>query len=252
MDFWRRAEGASPENAERARFVQLTSSAARNAFDKTVEAVYSSFHWVNHWIAGPKFYGVGWREAADVNIPADAYVPSTKREKLKERPAIVSASRWPEGSSFKPDQLPDWWFEVSTAHDQRPNDRRGEGAQPPEKVQAKLDVAYTQGPGLARAKLVAQAHALAKSERFAPLRAMVMTNNVGVIQFKRDGDTVKVVHRLLSSTKPDYDEDEPDPGTPLLPLGSDAKTKTGDDNTLVEIALERPPKKAPELRTSAA
>jgi hypothetical protein len=195
-------------------------------------------------------YGLGWDRPPKLNLPEGVYVSAGRLRRLKEAPAIVSAVGWPAQAKFSAGDEPDWWFEMQTAIDVRPDVERGAGAKPPEAIRKKIEEAAQLRPGIARAKMIAEAHGAAKSASYAPLRAMVMANNVGVIGFERQGDTIKVVHSLLSTSAPNYDEDKPTAWPPARPLGRDAMLKAGDDNTVVVIPLDRPPMRSPALRSA--
>lgn len=244
MDFWKRDRNGSPAEPERARFVQLTSSAARNAFHKDVEAIYASYHWLNLWIAGPVVSGLGWHEKTDLKFPDGVRIPGTRRRRLGQAPVIVAANGWPEGTDFRDaDDRPDWWFRMETAVDARKNVDRG--------AQGKAIEDLLKGPrekqGMERAKAAAKAHSEAMEAGAAPLRNMVMPNNVGLVRFERNGDMLSVVHTLLSSAQPGYPGDKAQGWPPPHPFGKGAVIAGGAPNTEVVVPLAKPAPREPAI-----
>lgn len=243
VDWWEFDRRVGESSRKNGRVVQLTSSAARNVLDQRVETIYRGFHWMNLWAAGNAIEGFGIKKDATgaIKLP-DGKRPSLARlGRMREAPAILPAHGWPAGTRLDPE--PDWWFSQSQVRDTRPDAAR---SGPFKVLAAELAgpiAEATAAAGRDRAVKVAAVHQLAASRNFAPLREMVMTNNVGLISFQSrvEGDTARitVIHELLSSVVQGYPEDKVDAELPKKrPLGVTAQVQGGKIHTRVEIRLE--------------
>ncbi|PXA67081.1 hypothetical protein [Cryobacterium arcticum] len=246
VDWWEWDSTIGEASRKTGRIVQLTASAAHNVFEPTIEAIYRGYHWMNQWAAGPVTEGFGFTRDAfsHIKIP-DGKRPTVARlHRMHDAPAILLADGWPEGTTLNAE--PDWWFRQQQAHDGRSDRDRGlafstalDGLQP------FFVEAMAAGAGLERATRAADAYSQALRSQFAPLRDIVMTNNVGLVSFAGGGNgKVSAVHKLISTTKQNYPEDKIDS---LLeskkPMGKTAAISPGANNTEVTVALDPSPTK---------
>ena len=232
-----RSVGAS--SRRKARMVQLTSSAARNAFETRVEAIYRGYHWLNQWMFGPGFEGIAWKESHRIRLPAGAGVSLLRHARMKEKPALLPAWGWPEGTSIAAGDDPDWAWRLTMLRDERPDDAR-KGPFEDAADQIENDIRDTEPrTGVERARGVAAIHQKAHSLDFAPLREVVFTNNVGVITFEPgSGGARSVVHTLYSTDEKGYPEDEFDEDLVTdRPLGAGAEVSAGGAKTVIRASL---------------
>ena len=243
VDWWEWDRRVGEPSRKTGRVVQLTASAARNALETRVEAIYRGYHWLNLWIAGNAIEGFGIRENAEsfVRLPQGQRPSLARLRRLHEDPAILPAHGWPAGTRL--DQEPDWWFRQVQVRDERSDgDRTGPYKDLAGEMAGGI-AAVAAAAGLERSRKAAGAHALAALRGFAPRREMVMTNNVGIVSFaertENGRQVVSVIHELLSSDLLDYPENEVNTDLPTKrPLGVTAKAQSGAPHTRTEIPLE--------------
>jgi hypothetical protein len=225
---------------KRARIIQLTASAVRNAFDKRVEALYHGNHWLNQWMFGSGFAGFAWKDGARLTIPAGARLSLTRLSRMKQKPALLPAFGWPAGTAFEEGGQPDWGWRLTTLRDDRPdNDRDGPFKDAAEQIATELNTINLQARGRDRSRALAAIHGKAKSLQFDARREVVFTNNVGLLRFDTAADgSVRAIHTLLSSENFGYPEDEPeDTLVPARPLGSAAHLSKPGAKTIITIGL---------------
>jgi hypothetical protein len=235
-----------------ARLVQLTSSAARNAFEKRIEAVYQGYHWLNQWFFGWGFEGFAWKDGARLSLPSGAKLSLLRHSRMKAKPALLPAYGWPQDTRFEPGDEPDWSWRVEMARDERPDaERSGPFAEAAGQLEPDIAAAGLLPRGLERARALAAVHQKAHGLQFAPRREAIFTNNVGVLTFELEGEKLSVIHTQHSSEKKDYPEDEPIVGlVTARPLGDGAQVSKGLPLTVVKINLTPTDKPRPTPHTA--
>ena len=144
---------------------------------------------------------------------------------------------------------------MESVGDIRPDPERGKPIREAAEAMAPEFAAMENLPrGIELARKVATAHANALDLEFAPLRQMVMGNNVGLIRFESVGtDDVAVIHTLLSSEERGYPEDVADEQMQAdRPLGVNAPVSEAAANTVVRVELIPPAPREPALNPGAA
>jgi hypothetical protein len=222
-----------------ARIAQLTASAARNALEPRVEALYVGYHWLNHWMTGSVIDGFAWRDGAKLSLPPGTEISLLRHSRMKEKPAILPAYGWPEGTKIEPGSEPDWGWQIKTARDVRTDAERGG---PFAEAAAEIDPLLTEAAqvprGFDRAKLATKIHQQALALQFIPMREAVLTNNCAVISFAEPATGLEVIHTLYSSDRLGYPEDEVDAAAVAArPLGSTVDISSGRPNTVVRVRL---------------
>jgi hypothetical protein len=226
---------------KKARIVQLTSSAARNAFETRIEAIYRGYHWLNQWMFGSGFEGLAWKEHARIERRAGAEAISlTRFGRMREKPALVPAFGWPAGWEIGPGDGPDAAWRMEMVRDMRPDaERAGPFSDAAEQLKPDIDAAHLLPRGIERSRAAARVHNKARSLEFAPLREVVFTNNVGIVTFElRPDGIVRAVHTLLSTDQNGYPEDKPDDAlADARPLGDGAQVASPLPNTVARVDL---------------
>lgn len=239
MDWWER-DPTLGLPARTGRIVQLTSSAARNAADKDGEALFRGYHWLGLWGAGMPVEGLGWARRNQLRLPDGATPSMLRRRMLHAEPSIVPNWGWPRGTTEI--EEPHWRFRQVAHRDTRPNTARPSPFQAEAaRLASGLAEAAANPRGVARAQALAGVHSLTTSLGFAPLRDLVLTNNVGLVKFEEANGKITVVHTLMSTTVQGYPEDKVVTALPSLrPFADTAIVSPGAANTEVRIPLDAP------------
>jgi hypothetical protein len=206
MDYWKQGQ------PDPARIVQVTASAAKNAWDTTPKRILETV--TAQEIAHNAFYPMsrlGWDSPIDlvgnINVPGGA-VPTTLRALLRRTPTVIPVEGWPAGTTLS--IPPEWAWRTSLVKDERPDDS-SDGARPSDGQVGSInpDIVDTDSvPGYI--KVVQRGDKLLKTKI---ARAIVFANNLGLITFSGTGDTLKVQHSLLYM-HPDGDKpNDPKPYT---------------------------------------
>jgi hypothetical protein len=226
-----------------ARIVQFTSSAARNMIHKHIEPVYRGYHWMAQWMFNSTVDGFAWKDGAKLTLPADADLTLLRHSRMKDKPSLLPAYGWPDGTKITEGNEPDWSWRINAVRDFRPDSER---TSPFKEVAEQLHHDMTEAQalprGIERARAAAAIHQKAKTAQFAPLREVVFTNNVGIVTFdtEANGDIV-AIHTLYSSEEKGFPEDEPeDELIEARPLGAGAHVSSGKPNTVVRTSLMQP------------
>jgi hypothetical protein len=250
VDWWEWDRNIGDPSRTSGRIVQLTASAARNALMPFAETIYRGYHWMNMWVAGTVIDGFGLKEDGQKHVHfAAGQRPSLARlRRLHEDPAILPAQGWPPGTTLDPE--PDWWFSQQQVRDVRKDaDRTGPYKDLLAVLAGPLEDVRNAPAGTMQTSKAAAAHALATAKSFAPLREMVMSNNVGLLSYSSmlDADNqerITVIHELLSTNAQGYPEDTVDDELPKKkPMGVTARVQSGSAHTRVEIPLAPAPNK---------
>ncbi len=240
MDWYTFDRRIGETSRKRARIIQLTASAARNAFEKRVEALYRGYHWLNQWMFGSGFSGFAWKDGARLDIPAGARLSLGRFSRMQEKPTLLPAFGWPAGTKFEADGDPDWGWRVSMLRDDRlDGERGGPFKEAAEQTATELNSVGLLPRGRERSRSIAALHAKAQSVQFDSRREVVFTNNVGLIRFDTaPSGSVLAVHTLLSTENLGYPEDEPDESLPdARPLGNAAHPSAPGAKTTVTVSL---------------
>lgn len=238
LDWWERDpdQGAALKVS---RIVQLTASGSRNA-ETMLEPLFRSWHWLGMWGSGPAIEGLGWKRGHQIDTHGK-YVSVLRSRMVRAEPSIVPSRGWPAGTTEL--EAPHWRFRQLADRDIRPDAERTAAFRAlAEQLQPDLAAAVASPSVREQSHKLVALHAKACSIGFAPLRDMVLTNNVGLVRFEEDAEGgVSVVHSLLSTNEQGYPENEVDDALPARrPLGSTARVSSGDAHSEVRVALAVP------------
>jgi hypothetical protein len=241
MDWYSYDRTIGDASRKKSRIVQVTSSASRNALMPEVEVVARGYHWMNQWILGVSYDGFAWKDGHRLEVPDEGNLSLVRYSRMKEKPSLLPAWGWPEGTRFEAGGDPDWSWRLEAQRDMRNNfQRKGAFEEHAETLKEDIAAVAAKPRGIERAREALALHQKAGSLKFAPLRDWVMTNNVGILTFEpNEDDTVVLVHTLWSTTENDYPEEEIDDElVARRPLGEGARVSGGAPNTVVRIPLE--------------
>jgi hypothetical protein len=189
LDFWN-----GPDATVDSRFVQLTSSAARNNADSTKQAVIRAARFSQQLLRGLPFERLAWNGKSSIAVPNGKAISPARRTRLRHTPGLLPARGWPAGTTIPNDKPPDWRWRLTVLRDETPRAQISH----PERLQPPLPP-FNAGDALASYDAIAGVHAQLALSPTELLRTIVFRTNIGVIRFETDGGDHRVVHELWTS-----------------------------------------------------
>lgn len=192
LDRWQKTDSGESSN----RFVQLTSSPARNVFE---DAIAGFMRMSTFGVRAQRFGFPGerlaWKEKDPLTIPSGTAIAPGLRSRLMRTPVLIPADHWKSGITVKGDRTPpDWRWRTDIVADVRPNTERTEVAPHPP-LSADIDTSDAIDGYF---RTVAR-HGTAAFAHFDHMRQIVFPNNIGVVTFPDDAGTPTVRHELWSA-----------------------------------------------------
>ncbi|MGH2353236.1 MAG: hypothetical protein ACRDI2_02020 [Chloroflexota bacterium] len=187
LSYWRQGDDAA------SRFVQFTSSGARNSWPAAVQSFVRSFSLAQRILRLLiPIEQLAWNEAQPnpVALPPETVPASALRFKLNQSPVLIPARGWPEGTQTT--RPPDWSWRFKLLVDPRSAAELPEAARP-----APLESDVEPAAGIDAYHAVARRHAQGL-ETATHTRRPLFPHNLGVVTFSRDGGRLMVHHELLS------------------------------------------------------
>ena len=184
-----------------ARFIQLTSSPARNQFKQVVRLIVRQTPAVQAVVKQFAVARMGWDTKSSIVVPANQVLSPGRRSRLVRSPSMVPASGWPAGTSIPADKPPDWSWRLALVRDVRP-----ESAVPPALRQVVLPASgeLVEANALDAYRDVARVHQQMTIARNDFVRQIVFVCNIGLVDFAKDASgKARVRHVLLSQDAPD-------------------------------------------------
>lgn len=197
IDYWK--------GSEKARFVQMTSSGARNRWMPIVRALFSRFSFLQGAMKGLiPAERLGWnaKDPRPITSPLESTWPSL-RARLRRSPVVAPVRGWPDGTTQARD--PDWAWRIDMLIDRRQDSDRPAEVRP-QSIATPLDPAHSR-PGYSE---VLGRHADAASHH-VHTRAILFLYNIGVVSFEMNGGLT--VREELLSRHPDAPTADPAPNT---------------------------------------
>ncbi len=184
-----------------ARIVQLTSSPARNSFSASVEALLRSNALLQRYQQGLAPELLAWPKAAPIQLPSGAKIGPGRRARMRRSPALVPSRDWPTGTTIPADQQPAWRWRLQLVRDDRPASQLPiDAPRPPMLGGGDLNAA-DRSTHVAVYRAIAVRHQMAaQTDNFLPLRQMVFTTNLGLVDVLMSEGALTVQHTLLSRT----------------------------------------------------
>lgn len=183
LDYW--------TGALRTRIVQCTASAAKNPWPEEAQAAFRTFRIAQQILRGQPAERIGWQGEHGVALPVGASIRPGRRGRLLRTPVILPASGWPAGTTLTKE--PDWRWHLEVVRDERPRTELPIGA--PEVPTLEWDA----GDPVASIALIAARHQQLNAQRRDPVRLMVFSDNVGIVDLAAEGADYTVTHTLLSA-----------------------------------------------------
>jgi hypothetical protein len=186
MSYWKKAD------TEPARFAQFTSSGFRNVMPSYIQTLSQSFAILQRMARAPiDAERLAWdQDLPDtLAVPEDGHVPPALRPKLATSPVLVPTHGWPEGATLA--RPPDWSWRMRVVVDERPDAERPEPSRLlglDGELEGDFDEGYRQ---------IAARHA-SQLKKFNHSRQIIFANNLGVVRFLGEADTLTAVHELLT------------------------------------------------------
>ncbi|MCB1725295.1 MAG: hypothetical protein KDJ39_16545 [Gammaproteobacteria bacterium] len=205
LDYYRK-DKADPNKTRASRFVELTSSPARNSFKAVVKLLVRQNPFLQVVETGFAFAQLAWAEGpAPITLPADGFVSPGRRSRIRRSPALLPANDWPPDTGVQPGKPPDWRWRLRVLRDPR-----HEAELPTSLRQPQLDAAQELdvNDALPAYRAVAMRQQTMAATRFDFLREMVFHNTVGLVRIRKQLDAdnnshLELTHVLLSEDAPD-------------------------------------------------
>lgn len=194
LDYWKTADRAV------SKIIQLTSSGARNPMDAALSAALRSGPFLQQALQGLPTERLGWTKDCSIVVPTGSRIGPGRRSRMKRKPAVVTSSGWPPGTTIPTDKQPEWRWRLRVVRDERTSAELPIGSPRLDPIPEYDNNSMMSGYGE-----VAGRHSKAALKRLTPLRIAVFTSNVGTIAVEPDGGAHRVVHTLLSETSESSD-----------------------------------------------
>jgi hypothetical protein len=205
LDYYRK-DPADATRTKASRFVELTSSPARNSFKAIVKLLVRQNPFLQNVETQFAVSQLAWANGpAPVTLPPDGFVSPGRRSRIRRSPALLPSADWPFGTSVAADKPPEWRWRLRVQRDPRHEAELPTALRQPQlPANAELDP----DDALPTYRAVALRQQQMAVTRFDFLREMIFHNTVGLIRIAKTVDSANVArltltHVLLSEDAPD-------------------------------------------------
>jgi hypothetical protein len=199
LSYWKKGD------TEPARFVQCVSSGMRNILPGYLHFLDRRFARLQR-LTSAKIGNerLGWNKGGDtlVELPAGTRVTPALKSRLRQSPALLPTTGWPEGAKIK--TPPDWTWRAAAVKDERSDQERPDAMKPDPPLTVQ-DAALQTADALKAYREVVRRHAgQLRKGKSKHGRVVQFANSVGVVRFEekthagQSGKFLYVIHDLLT------------------------------------------------------